>query len=64
MGIVEEEADETMYWMELLIDADIVKRSRISDLLSEADEILSMVVTSIKTGHGGKRPIRTPHSEI
>ena len=27
MGIVEEEADETIYWMELLIDADIVKRS-------------------------------------
>ena len=64
MGIVEEEADETMYWLELLIDADIVKRSRISDLLNEADEILSIVVTSIKTARRGNKPIRNPHSEI
>src|SRR5712692_10715200 len=29
MGTVEEEADETMYWIELSIDADIIKRSRV-----------------------------------
>lgn len=52
MGTVEEEADETIYWMELLIDAEIVKRSRISDLLDEADQILSIVITSIKTAKG------------
>ena len=52
MGTVEEEADETIYWMELLIDAEIVKRSRIADLLDEADEILSIVVSSIKTARG------------
>ena len=33
MGIVEEEADETMYWIDLLIDADLVKRDRVTDLL-------------------------------
>jgi four helix bundle protein len=49
MGIVEEEADETMYWIELLIDAGIVKRSRVADLLEEANEILSITVSSIKT---------------
>ena len=42
MGIVEEEADETIYWMELLIDAGIVKQSRMAELLDEADQILSM----------------------
>jgi four helix bundle protein len=63
MGTVEEEADETVYWMELLIDAEIVKRSLISDLLKEADEILSIVVTSIKTARGFKRPLRNPQSE-
>lgn len=52
MGIVEEEADETIYWMELLIDADIVKRPRIAELLDEADQILSIVVSSIKTAKG------------
>jgi four helix bundle protein len=52
MGIVEEEADETIYWMELLIDADIVKRPLVADLLNEADQILSIVVSSIKTAKG------------
>src|SRR5205814_8399370 len=42
MGIVEEEADETMYWIELSIDAGIVKKSRVDSLLQEANEILSM----------------------
>src|SRR5258705_8053620 len=52
MGIVEEETDETIYWMELLVDADIVKRPRIADLLDEADQILSIVISSIKTAKG------------
>jgi len=52
MGTVEEEADETIYWMELLIDAEIVKRPRIADLLDEADQILSIVITSIKKAKG------------
>ena len=49
MGIVEEESDESAYWMELLIEAGIMKGSRVSGLLSEANEILSMVIASIKT---------------
>jgi four helix bundle protein len=66
MGTVEEEADESIYWMELLIDAEIVKRSRIADLLDEADQILSIVISSIKTARGFPRqsPIRNPQSEI
>ena len=54
MGTGEEEADETIYWMELLIDAEIVKRSRIADLLDEADQILSIVISSIKTAKSPK----------
>ena len=64
MGIVEEEADETIYWMELLIDAKVVEPGRIANLLGEANEIVSMVVTSINTARGFKRPIRNPHSSI
>ena len=52
MGIVKEEADETAYWIELLIDAGIVKLARVTDLLKEADEILSITVSSIKTARG------------
>jgi four helix bundle protein len=54
MGIVEEEADETIYWLELLSDSDIVKHDQVDILLKEANEILSMVVQSIKTARMNK----------
>jgi four helix bundle protein len=49
MGIVEEEADESAYWLELLMDGEIVKREVLADLHAEAGEIVAMVVASIKT---------------
>lgn len=49
MGIVEEECDESIYWMELLIEAGIVEPARLAELMAEANEILAMVVVSIKT---------------
>lgn len=52
MGNVEEETDETIYWMELLIDAEIVKPARIADLMDEGNQILSIVISSIKTTKG------------
>jgi four helix bundle protein len=70
MGIVEEEADESNYWIELLIDSGIVKRERVVDLLQEGDEIVSIVVSSIKTARTGstkpvsKSAFRIAQSEI
>ena len=55
MGIVEEEADESGYWMELLMEGEIVKRESLADLHTEAGEIVAMVVASIKTARGGGR---------
>lgn len=49
MGIVEEEAEESIYWMELLIEAEMVQEHLLSGLLKEANEILAMVVASITT---------------
>lgn len=49
MGTVEEEADETMYWMELIVESGLMNESLVSDLYHEADEILAMTVASIKT---------------
>jgi four helix bundle protein len=49
MGIVEEECDESVYWMELLVESDQIKKSLVEELLCEANEILSMVVASLKT---------------
>jgi four helix bundle protein len=49
MGIVEEEADESIYWMELLIDCALLRKDDVGHLLNEANQILAMTVSSIKT---------------
>jgi four helix bundle protein len=52
LAIVEEEADETIYCLELLIESKIVEPSRVNVLLKESNEIVAMVVASIKTLRG------------
>lgn len=47
--IVEEELDESMYWMELLVDSGVLKPEKIDPLMKEADELLAIVVSSVKT---------------
>ncbi len=49
MGIVEEEADECIYWMELLVASKIVKEEELLPLINEANELVSIAVSSIKT---------------
>ena len=49
LGIVEEECDETMYWLELIVAAGLLPGNRLADLHKEADQILSIIVTSINT---------------
>jgi four helix bundle protein len=49
LSIVEEEADETLYWMELLTETDTVSLERLTALMAEVNEILAMTVASIKT---------------
>ena len=63
MGIVEEEADEAIYWMELLVDSEIVSLRLVRDLMAEADELLAITVSSIRTARSSKaNPFRIPHS--
>jgi len=52
IGIVLEEADETVFWLELLLDAKIFPRNKIDDLLAEANELTSIFVTSLRTSKG------------
>ena len=54
MGTVEEETDESMYWMEMIVEAGLIEEKLISELHKEADEILSIVIASIKTSRRGK----------
>ena len=49
LKIVEEELDESLYWMELLIEAEILKEHLLHELLKEGNELLSIVVSSIMT---------------
>ena len=49
LKIVEEEADETLYWLELLVEANIMPEARLAPLMTETDEILAMTVASIRT---------------
>ena len=49
IGIVEEEADESMYWLELLIASDIVKTELLNPLLSEVKELTAIFTTSGRT---------------
>ena|ERR1017187_2023233 len=55
MGIVEEEADESGYWMELLVDANKIKLTKISALLTEAGELTAITVASINTARKSGR---------
>ncbi len=48
LRIVEEEADESGYWMELLIESELIAEARLSELLQETNEIIAMTVASIR----------------
>lgn len=60
LAIVEEEADESMYWIELLVESDQVKMNLVEALLREFDEIVAIIVSAIKTS----KARRNPKSEI
>ncbi len=49
LGIVEEELDETCFWMEILIDAELMKKELIINLYEEANQLLAIIVSSKKT---------------
>jgi len=44
-----EEADESLYWMEMLTEAGLMPESRLMDLMTEANEIIAILAASIKT---------------
>ena len=49
MGIVEEEADESLFWLELIKELELCQNTLVPQLLKEGNEILSIVVSSINT---------------
>jgi four helix bundle protein len=49
LGTVEEEADESLFWLELIVDAKLASIERVQRLMKEADELTAIAVSSIKT---------------
>ena len=54
ISIVIEEADETMFWLELLWEADIIKQALLQNLYNENEEILKILVVSRKNSEKSK----------
>jgi four helix bundle protein len=46
LGIVEEEADESAFWLELIIDGELMKKALVIDLLNEAEELTKIMAAS------------------
>ena len=49
LGIVEEEADESIYWLEIMVNAGICERDDVVSLIQRANDIVAMTVSSIRT---------------
>ncbi|HEX8264954.1 MAG TPA: four helix bundle protein [Pyrinomonadaceae bacterium] len=61
LSIVEEEADESLYWLEILAESDLMPENRLCELKQEMNEILAMIVASLKTL---RAKIQNPKSKI
>ena len=49
MSVVVEEADETVFWLELLTETSIIAEARLSELLGETNELLAICAASLRT---------------
>jgi len=56
MGTVEEETDESLFWMELLVEARLLQEELVKSLMDEAGELLGIVVSSIRTVRRAGKP--------
>ena len=55
IGVVEEEADETAFWLELIIDSALLTQTRVRPLLTEAGELVAIMAASRKSALGNRK---------
>jgi len=55
IGVVEEEADETAFWLELIIDTSLCGQSQIEPLLQDAGELVAIMAASRKSAIGNRQ---------
>jgi four helix bundle protein len=67
MGIVEEEGDETLFWLELLEESELVSATKLAAIKQEANELIAITIASIKTARRNRSSnsaFRTPNSAV
>ncbi len=65
IAIVVEEADESLYWLEMIVEAALLPESKLKDLLKEGDEIVAILTAASKTAKRNlNRPILNQKSSI
>jgi four helix bundle protein len=68
LGTVEEEADESGFWMELLLESGKARADEIKPLMQEAGELVAIMIASInttrKSSAKGTARFATPHSAL
>ena len=55
LGIVIEEADESAFWLELIVESGLMNKKRIDSLLHETNEIIAIMVSSSNTARKNKK---------
>ena len=55
MTTAEEEGDEALFWFEVLVETETVRREAVAPLMDEADQLIRIIVASINTARGGTR---------
>jgi len=55
LGVVVEEADETVFWLELMCESNLVKHTRLQALQEEANELLAIFAASQHTAKKGNK---------
>ena len=61
LGTVAEEADESLYWLELIAERRLLPRSKVSALLHEADELTAIFTAGRRTAAGIHQPSNINH---
>jgi four helix bundle protein len=64
LKIVEEECDESLFWMEILVEAGLVKLARLSKLMGEGNALLALTVSSAKTARSSNSRVNRQSSIV
>jgi four helix bundle protein len=62
INVVEEESDESLFWLEMILESKLMEKERLESLINEANELTAIFTASGKTAkqNNPKSPIRNP----